>query len=489
MSAQVSFSSIPPELFLSIVSYLPVKDIRNLSLTLKSFRVLAIHRLFRSVRLYPESIVAFQRGGSLGQLGGLVQHLTLDTANSGIGGYDAICTFTRACIEGTDLDSTFPNVTSLKIVFSPETNAPSATFDMDKRILGSTLLGFSRFSLYKKLKSLTLEIDFPGEGGINPTVEFDTDIASFYQMSNENWEFVILCMEGEEWLDPWGDSDDLFPTSLKELRVVTPPGKRYNIHFPDPIGFGIFGAAASSTAKSLEKLEVSAVPPIFFSNDYRRYSVFPEVVYSNVKDFSLEIDTEYYIPHLMEVVRKVPNVERFELIFSSSTGLHIPARREVLTRKFTELTRMSKLKTVIIEAPMRDEITNLHTTRSRRGTRNESHPADKLSIGVVIEAVTFWLNSGMDKLESVEFRLYSIPKNRLRDRFEMLELWGDVVREGTTWRLEWKSLKRNFENGRVVEGKFSSPPDFDRERCTSIHNLDSTKTESSIRHEYLLLTA
>ncbi|KAK6510969.1 hypothetical protein TWF506_010057 [Arthrobotrys conoides] len=472
MSTQLNFTSIPSELFIAIISYLSVRDIGNLSLISKAFRRITISHLFRAARLTPESIAAFQRGGSLNHIKGLVEQLTLDTAHSGVRGPDAICTFTRACIENNDLDATFPNITGLKIVFSPETCTASGSFSMDQQILRSTLLGFSKFSFYKnKLKSLVFKVDMPGEGGINPTVQFDID--TYYQLSSENWEFVgPLVGEDEDYSysapDPWAgvDGDRIFPASLRELRLITPPGVRYNIFIPDHIGPGIL-RAASHIAKSLEKLEVLAVPPIFERDPYpeTRTLIFPEdIVYENVKEFTLGLDTQGYHERLQEAVKKVPRVETFELICSTAIGFHIPAMREQPSIRFKELSVLSNLKRVFIEAPMRDEIEYYPQTGTRRGPKHESRTAGRLSIAAVIEAVTFWLKSGMDRLENVEFRLYFIPKNRLRYVFEMLELWCIVIRDGKGgWRLEWRSLKRNFENGKVEEGRFGGGMGFDRE--------------------------
>ncbi|KAK6529843.1 hypothetical protein TWF281_009001 [Arthrobotrys megalospora] len=461
MSEEASINSIPPELFLSINSYLPLEDIGNLSLVSKFFRLITLPYLFRRTRLCPESIVAFRGGGRLSEVAGRVQQLTLDTANSGVRGPNDICTFTRACISVFDLDTVFPNVTRFKIVFAPEMSTPSGTFHMDQRILRSTLMGLSKFSFYKKLKALSFMVDMPGEGGINPTIPFDDEV--YYQLSNENWEFIGLAVEydgySDEAPDPWADSEGVFPTSLKELSLVTPPGVRYNIHIDDSIGPGLF-SAAKSVAASLDKVEILAVPPIFRSDSL--LPLFPDIVYSRVKEFSLGLDTERYFIHLQEAVRKFPNVERLELTFPTSVGFHISVRRQRLSRIFPELAKLKELRKVVIEAPMKDETNNPNAPR--RGPRNVSRPANHMSIAAMIEAVSFWLAAGLDKLESVEFRLYFISKDKLDDILEMLELYCEVVREGLLWKLEWRSVRTNYENGRVDENSFSSLPTFNVEQ-------------------------
>ncbi|KAK6497824.1 hypothetical protein TWF481_012226 [Arthrobotrys musiformis] len=465
MSSPITW--IPSELFLSIISYLSIKDIGSLSVTSKAFRLLTIARIFSGAKLCPGSITAFRDGGSLSRLGPLVERLTLDTANSGFRGPDAICTFTRSCIENADLDTIFPNVTHFKIVFTPEMCTPTATFDMDKRILRSTLLGLSKFSLYRNLKSLVFLVDMPGEGGIRPTVPFDAE--TYHNLTDENWKW-IGSVSGDElsddFTDSWRDSEGLFPHSLVELGLVTPPRSRYDLFISDNLGPGLLGAA-TSVANSLEKLIVSAVPPIFRSGRYldRGGFIFPDVVYNNVKEFSLRLDTILYRPHLLEAVQKVPNVERLELKFSTLVGSHLNATRERLTIRFMELAALKRLKKAVIEAPMRDEIVNLDA--AQRGARNKACPAGDLSIVAVVEAVTLWLNSGMNDLESVEFRLFFIPKRRLDFVFEMLELYCDVVRgddkEKKDWRLEWRTVKRKFEKGEVQEGNFTTESGFNRE--------------------------
>ncbi|KAF3138613.1 hypothetical protein TWF569_008718 [Orbilia oligospora] len=443
MSAQSAFGSIPFELFIAIISYLSVKDTGSLSLASKSFRRLTIVQLFRNIKLNPESILAFQSGGSLSNIGSRVEQLVLDTANSGVRGPNDICTFIRSCIENTDLDVAFPNVKGIKLVFSPEMSSPSGSFLMDQRILRSTLLGFSKFSFYEKLRSLVFKVDTFGGGALDSKIRFDAK--NYYRLSPENWGFVgTLGGEFDDeygydspgaWRDIDGNAAKLFPTSLKELALVTPLRPRYHNFIADAIGPGILRAVIP-ISKNLEKLEVLAIPPfILFALAAPVAPIFPEsedVVYENVREFRLGIDTERHHERLEEAVRRVPNVEKFELKVS-------------------------------IEAPMRDEIENLETV-ARKGPRSESLPAGKLTISAVIEAVTFWLKSGMDRLETVEFRLYFIPKNRLNDILEMLELWCDVLRdEGGKWRLEWRSLRRNFENGKVEKGRFGSGMGFDRE--------------------------
>ncbi|EGX50337.1 hypothetical protein AOL_s00076g101 [Orbilia oligospora ATCC 24927] len=474
MSTQSAFGSIPSELFIAIISYLSVKDIGSLSLASKPFRRLTIVQLFRNIKLNPESILAFQSGGRLSNIGSRVEQLVLDTANSGVRGPNDICTFTRSCIENTDLDAAFPNVKGIKLVFSPEMSSPSGSFLMDQRILRSTLLGFSKFSFYEKLRSLVFEVDTFGGGALDSNIRFDAN--NYYRLSPENWGFVGTLGWGfddeysydlpDAWRDIDGNAAKLFPISLKELGLVTPFRPRYCNFIADAIGPGILRAIIP-ISKNLEKLEVLAIPPfILFSLAAPVAPIFPEsedVVYENVREFRLGIDTERYHERLEEAVRRVPNVEKFELVCSTAIGFHISARRDQPSIRFAQMAVLSKLKKVSIEAPMRDEIENLETV-ARRGPRNESLPAGKLTISAVIEAVTFWLRSGMDRLETVEFRLYFIPKNRLNDILEMLELWCDVLRdERGNWRLEWRSLRRNFENGKVEKGRFGSGMGFDRE--------------------------
>ncbi|KAK6334692.1 hypothetical protein TWF718_010139 [Orbilia javanica] len=467
MSGQSSLASLPSELFLSVISYLPIKDIGSLSLTSKSFRLLTTTKLFRSVRLCPESIAAFRGDGSLNQLGELAHKLILDVANSGSISRDpnAICNFSRACIENTDLDTKFPNVRSVKIVFSAETESAAVTFEVERYVLRSILRGFSKFSFYQRLESLVLEVDMPKECDIDSDLSLDMHSTLSYRLSEENVGFVGPILDlgefDEELPDPWEGEDSLFPSSLKSLGLVTSLGKRFNVSVFEDLGFRILHAAASTTAKSLEKLAVSAVPP-FVRSAVPGPMIFPNVIYSNVKELSFELDTNGYILNLGEVAQRFPNVERLELTFSSLVGFHIAARREGLTRRFAALEGLSKIKTVVIEAPMRDEVVNLLVARG--GPRNQSHPAGKLSTAAVIEAVTFWLNSGAEQLESAEFRLYFIPKKRLEERSEMLKLSCEVVREdGGNWRLEWKSSRQNYDTGMVVGNTFTSLPDFTRE--------------------------
>ncbi|KAF3292531.1 hypothetical protein TWF132_005583 [Orbilia oligospora] len=474
MSAQSAFGSIPSELFIAIISYLSVKDTGSLSLASKSFRRLTIVQLFRNIKLNPESILAFQSGGSLSNIGSRVEQLVLDTANSGVRGPNDICTFIRSCIENTYLDVAFPNVKGIKLVFSPEMSSPSGIFLMDQRILRSTLLGFSKFSFYEKLRSLVFKVDMFGGGALDSKIRFD--VKNYYQLSPENWGFVgTLGGEFDDeygydspgaWRDIDGNAAKLFPTSLKELGLVTPLRPRYHNFIADAIGPGILRAVIP-ISKNLEKLEVLAIPPfILFDLAGPVAPIFPEsenVVYENVREFRLGIDTERHHERLAEAVRRVPNVEKFELVCSTAIGLHISARMDQPSIRFAQMAVLSKLKKVSVEAPMRDEIENFETV-ARRGPRSESLPAGKLTISAVIEAVTFWLKSGMDRLETVEFRLYFIPKNRLNDILEMLELWCDVLRdERGNWRLEWRSLRRNFENGKVEKGRFGSGMGFDRE--------------------------
>ncbi|KAF3315416.1 hypothetical protein TWF173_003956 [Orbilia oligospora] len=324
MSTQSAFGSIPSELFIAIISYLSVKDIGSLSLASKPFRRLTIVQLFRNIKLNPESILAFQSGGRLSNIGSRVEQLVLDTANSGVRGPNDICTFTRSCIENTDLDAVFPNVKGIKLVFSPEMSSPSGSFLMDQRILRSTLLGFSKFSFYEKLRSLVFKVDTFGGGALDSNIRFDAN--NYYRLSPENWGFVGTLGWGfddeysydlpDAWKDIDGNAAKLFPISLKELGLVTPFRPRYCNFIADAIGPGILRAIIP-ISKNLEKLEVLAIPPfILFSLAAPVAPIFPEsedVVYENVREFRLGIDTERYHERLEEAVRRVPNVEKFEL--------------------------------------------------------------------------------------------------------------------------------------------------------------------------------
>ncbi|KAK6354378.1 hypothetical protein TWF730_008786 [Orbilia blumenaviensis] len=470
--AHVPIASIPLELFLPIVSYLHIKDAKNLSLALKSFRTLLIPYLFHNVKICPESIAGFGRGGSLSHIGSLVQQLTLYTANSGFADPDVTCNFLRSCLNGADLGAIFPNTTRLTIMFIPELDRRIKKLDLERRILRAIFMGLSKFSFYHNIKTLDFVVStIEGENVESDDIDSSAYLRKF-RLSQESWDFIGPAPEENRgrpnsdycfrFIDR-AESEELCPSSLIELNLTSLPGSSREVNNADHLGPGILHAIRPA-ADQLQKLQISAVPPIV------RPSLMPPhfwrgVRYPNVRDFSFHINVSVAWFHIGNAVYAVPNVERINLTLFLPPGSHIilnlPPQEgsDSQIPLFSRLAGLQKLRKVVIDAPMEDRFTEDHRRANPEYiVRQPGH----ISIAAAIKSVTYWLNSGLKDLESVDFRFYFIPKNKSEGMHEILELYCDVVREleGETWRLEWRSVRRSVETGEVNEDRFSSLPSF-----------------------------
>ncbi|EPS39118.1 hypothetical protein H072_7109 [Dactylellina haptotyla CBS 200.50] len=287
--------SLPPELYLLVLSYLPEIDVRSFSLCSKACRDLTIPYLFRSLKLCEASLAAFQAGGSFHSLRFKVRHVTFRS----LGFSDVLKTISlaRQYCENLYL---FPELIGLRIQFL-------AIIELRSLLPIMILRMISTCAFYKNIKSLSLECTrLPRSDWIPPS----SDTTPIWSRKDGGLITQAMGLTLEE---------------LQSTKLSYPPALEHAV-LQDVVYFDfqkdskgldnpyLFFTLSSSTLKTLK----ITAPGIAL---HLRPASPQRPVFPNVEDLVIRLETGFGEWHLADLATGFPNLQTFKIDTSHSTDI------------------------------------------------------------------------------------------------------------------------------------------------------------------------
>ncbi|KAK6535533.1 hypothetical protein TWF694_001988 [Orbilia ellipsospora] len=287
--------SLPPELYLLVLSYLPDIDIRSFSSCSKACRDLTLPYLFRSLKLCDASLAAFRFGGTFHHLRSKVRHITFNNLNFS----DVLQTITLARQYCTFLHL-FPHLSSLRIRFL-------AIIELRSLLPIMILSRISKYRFYRNLKKLSLECTrLPRSDWIPPSSD-STPI-----WSRKDGGLIIQAMGMT--LEELRSTELTFPEGLEEAAiqdVVYFDFEKQEKGLDNPY---LFFTLSTSTLKSLKITAPGIAMHLRPANAQR--PVFPAV-----EDLVIRLESGFGERHMADIALQFPNLRDFKIDTSHNSDI------------------------------------------------------------------------------------------------------------------------------------------------------------------------
>ncbi|KAK6360207.1 hypothetical protein TWF730_006357 [Orbilia blumenaviensis] len=317
--------SLPPEIWLSVVSELPRTDLASFSLCCKAFRNLAVPILFRSIKLCDDSIAGFKAGGTLADMASYVRHLTFE-------GIDIEVTETvrwaQRCFE--DL-SQFPNITSIRINIA-------IIFELKVSLFGFIFRKLSCYQWYETLKKLDYEFQYLSPEEYSKSTPsagscVASTVNSIFRVPKDSPKAARI-WNNPEMFDFWDYGVFIapaFPPALEEV-IIKVPG------YLSSIGVGRKGRGPfcpsetlSTCANTLRKVDIC------ISNmEFKPLNYHPPPQCPNVTVLTVYTRFKFIPTCLEELAARFPNVEFLDL----GSGECLPISAYAECRGFEKVKEM-----------------------------------------------------------------------------------------------------------------------------------------------------
>ncbi|KAK6497825.1 hypothetical protein TWF481_012227 [Arthrobotrys musiformis] len=432
--------SIPPEIILHTINFLPLYNMKEFSLCSKVCRSLAVRRIFKHVNISSGALEAFQKDGPLHEIADAVFGIVIRTRY--LGTATEVCKFMRECMypptatsEGLDV---FKSVRRIKLSYGQirydraSPTVPTGPLDsltlLDTNFVKAMFLCFRKMGFWKKIRWFDFVVKFwedrHGLFDEAPDESVKPENRPGY-LSEEDGKYLEEMLE-----DNWdGDMASIAP-KLKEVRLINFKPRRRVVYRRKIDIFEVLSYIGGkpekvvleyiSAGESIDLIPASRI-------DQARVQRGVEELWVNMASFD--------VPGFMdEIETRFVDLKSLLLIVTTAGGdaYSVPAkgvagdwRRGVLR----QIEKIKGLKTFMLPVRMGQEGENIN-----HGRRKELGEVPKDIVERLTDLVIYWIENGADTLEKVIF-----------ERKELEDEVDSAVGPGWVCKVRWENKRPKLE--------------------------------------------